>query len=126
MASLLQRAARMLERGLRETAAEVVSYHREGRVATLTQAIPGRRPDHAEPSNAGNTVEGEMDWVLAASDLDFDGWPVEPEKGDELWWPQENGTTRVYRVLPSGEKCYRVADQLGVMLRVFTKFDRVE
>lgn len=123
MPSLLERSTRLLNTRLSRAAAVGIVYKRGDRRAHLAEGVPGRRLVEASAQTGAGVVSSlELDWLLDASRLRIDGGKVEPEKGDLIEWRQGDGTTLVYRVvLDANGRPFRVADQLGVLLRVYTK-----
>ena len=73
-------------------------------------------------------TEQAFDWAVREADLFVDGLKREPESGWEIRWrPEGREEVRTYTLFPvTGERCFDVMDQLGVMYRLHTKLTGIE
>ena len=63
----------------------------------------------------------DMDFLIAAVDMEIDGNPVTPRRGDMVYMAQGGGTL-AYAVMPYGsDPCWRWCDPGQSMMRVHTK-----
>lgn len=127
MPTLLERGIRWHRDKLPDAAAVEVEIRAGNEVIERMQAVPARRDfqQYAVEELAG-TAE-VFDWIVAEQDLIFSGVKRQPDDGWEIRYRLEDGRTVVYIALPTaGSRCFDVLDQLGLMYRIHTKFERVE
>lgn len=107
---------------LREHASEAVTYAR-GDASVDVQATLGSKLLKLDDGDGGIRMERtDMDFLVRASDLDFGGGPVRPQRGDVVYLPV-GGTLQVFEVVPYGgsDGPWRWADPHQSMLRIHAK-----
>lgn len=126
MPTLLERGARWFRDKLPDAAAVVVEIRAGNAALEQVEAIPGRRnfQQYLVEDAAGS--DEAFDWIVAEQDLVFPNvGKQQPEKGWEIRFRKDDGTVAVFVVRPE-TRVFSVVDQLGLLYRIHTAFDRLE
>ena len=124
--TLLQRGAAMLRDKALVAAAETVSVIDGAEAIDNIEMIPGRRDIEQYLLEEATGTAKSFDWCADPADLSFAGAVREPQTGWLIRWRIPDGRTLVYRVQPQGGRVFDNVDQLGLLLRIHTKLERVE
>lgn len=107
---------------LRAHVSQPVTYVR-GNDAIEARATLGRKLLKLDDGGGGTRLEWtDMDFMIPASDLEINGSPIVPQRGD-LVYLSAGGELQGYEVHPYGgtEPCWRWCDPKQSMLRIHTK-----
>ena len=118
--NLLQSGANWLAGQAVASFSVAVTYVR-GTVAVPLQAVAGAKLYRTTDRNGVTRTERvQRDWILEATDIASIGLP---QRGDQVRFVN-GGNTEIYEVvsLDASETTYQNIDNLGVMLRVHTKY----
>lgn len=124
--TLLQRGAAMLRDKTLVAAAERVTVVDGTEAIEGVEMIPGRRDIEQYLVEEATGTAKSFDWCVDPLELSFAGSVREPATGWLVRWRIADGRTLVYRVQPQGGRCFDNVDQLGLLLRIHTKLDRIE
>lgn len=124
--TLLQRGAAMLRDKSLAAAAEVVTVVDGAEACEGVEMVPGRRDIEQYLVEETTGTAKSFDWCVDPQSLRFAGLIREPATGWLIRWQIPDGRTLVYRVQPQGGRAFDNVDQLGLMLRIHTKLDRIE
>lgn len=104
-----------------EHAADPVRYSRGGD-SVVVRAAYGEKMLRLMDADGGIRIEWvDLDFCIRASDLVLAGEAIEPERGDQISVTGDDGTIRIYEVLPmDGDQPFR-SIHLGAMYRVHAK-----
>jgi hypothetical protein len=126
--TLLERGARFNRSKLPKAAAVTVEIRAGTEAIESIQAIPGRHNfQQYIVEDAAGTAE-PFDWIVAEQDLVFPiAGKIQPAADWQVRRPLDDGRIAVFVVRPAaGTREFDVVDQLGLMYRIHTKFDRYE
>lgn len=107
-------------------AAEHVTVVDGSEAIDRVEMIPGRRDIEQYLMEEATGTAKSFDWCVDPLKLSFAGSVREPATGWLVRWRIADGRTLVYRVQPQGGRCFDNVDQLGLLLRIHTKLDRIE
>lgn len=100
-----------------ETMAETVTYSRGAASASLEATRARSVRDEVDREGIVYRYE-TVDWIMAASSIDFGDGPVVPQAGDVI---TDSGGNQYGVMSVPGEAPYRNSDTAGFSLRVHTK-----
>lgn len=122
--NLIRRALSRLKSGLDTAAAEEITIVNGNESLTGINGIPGRRGFREFLVEEAAGTEADFDWIVTAADLVFvDAGLQEPAKGWSIRLEMDDGRDAVWDVLPAdGTRVFDPVDQLGILLRIHTKF----
>ena len=120
MANLLDTGVAWQLGKLKEGASVSMTYRR-GALSVGVQVTRGRS-EYQTYDDEGNFVTEitDADFIMPADRLTLGGSIVEPRRGDRLEEVTKTGT-RIYEVMPSGNRRPFAIDPTGQMLRIHTK-----
>jgi hypothetical protein len=112
--SRMSQAMTRLADRLADRHGESVTYARGATTAAVT-AVPGRTNFRTSDANGRSVIErSDADFTILVAALTAFG---EPAVGDRITWG--SGVYEVYS--PTGEPCFRTADQFGYSYRIHTR-----
>ena len=121
MSDLLESGQAWLAGKLKSHASREVVYLRGASQATVSATI-GRTLLKLDDGYGGIRMEWtDRDFLIQATEIDFGGGPVSPERGDRI---QETAGSVVstYEVTAyGGDPPFRPSDPFGIVLRIHTK-----
>lgn len=124
--SILERGARWLKDRLDVSAAVNVRYVADNESLDELAAVPGRRDIEQYLLEESPASAQSFDWCVLADDLVIGGQRIDPRPPHQILYEMSDGRTAVYKVLPDPtERSSDTMDQLGIMIRIHTKLDRI-
>lgn len=125
MSDILQTGADFLAATLKARASREITYTRGASQVTVKVTIGKTLLRLEDEFGAIQMVWTERDYLMTLTDLVLDGVQTLPREAD-LIRDVEGGVTKIYEVLPYGGEPTHKVDAHNAILRVHTKFIRVE
>lgn len=115
MSNMLARGAAMLNRTMKASASESVTYSR-GSDAVSVSATPGNTITEMPVDDNGGTIQSRnVDFLIDGPDLILDSATITPRPGDRI--TRADGTVFEVNALGS-EPCFRRSNPHGTLLRI--------
>lgn len=119
--SLMSRGKSFLNRKMGDAAGVSVSYTRAAETISLT-AVIGRTVFASNLEGKARIEFGEIDLIIVAADLEFDGVQVKPERGDRIGITLDGTALTLELMIPqTGEPAWRYSDPERTRIRLHCK-----
>jgi len=105
---------------IKSTAGVTVTYQRAGQQAQLAAVVGQTIFEQADDYGVVTRIESR-DFLVSAADLQFDGQPIEPARGDRIVETDLTGMHTYEVMAPGDEPPWRYSDPYRQVYRIHTK-----